>query len=132
MKALFIFPVLWLFTTGTPRISHTYGEIIITSIPAWKPSSPSGKYSVDITVPELTSEFITSNKIKVSAKFRYLEGMKPLPYTDNGSVYPGTYEYSLAPLKLTCTFYPRASGSSNGSSIMVMEQISFNFTNITF
>jgi hypothetical protein len=133
MKTLLIYPILcYVLTASTIPKHKPYGEIIINTIPAWKPVTASATWIVEITVPELTSEFLARNKITVAVRFRNQEDFKLLPYFDNQSVSPGNYDYNLSPLKLTCTFSPKAKGGSNGSAIMPMLQISLNFTNITF
>ena len=130
MKTLFILPLFWLLTGATISKQKSYGEIIINDVPEWRLISVSGNQIIEINMPELTSDFIAKNKIKVSLKFWNLEGYKTLPYIDNQSASPGAYDYSLAPLKLTCTFAPRATGGANGSELLTHVQVSFNFSPI--
>ncbi len=130
MKVIFILPLLWLLTGATILKQESYGEIIINDVPEWRLTSVSRNQIIEINMPELTSNFIAKNKIKVSMKFRSSEDYKTLPYIDNQSVSPGTYDYSLAPLKLTCTYTPRATGGANGSVLLPHVQISFNFSPI--
>ena len=128
MKTLFILPILWLLTVVSIPERRSYGEIIIDNIPAWQPVSVSGDYRVEIMVPELTSDFIANHNIKISANFRGIEGFKVLPFIDNlSAARHGTYDYSLEPLKLTCTFSPIAKGRADGSSVCPMLFISFNY-----
>jgi hypothetical protein len=132
MKALLFLPVFWLLTAEKIPVKKIYGEIIINNVPAWKPISISGKCIIELSMPELTSDFIARNNIKVAVKFSNMEEFKALPFLDGQSASPGTYEYSVELFKLKITFSPKAAGGSNGSSALPMEQISFNFTNITF
>jgi hypothetical protein len=132
MKALLFLPVFWLLTAEKIPVKKIYGEIIINNVPAWKPISISGKCIIELSLPELTSDFIARNNIKVAVKFSNMEEFKALPFLDGQSASPGTYEYSVELFKLKITFSPKAAGGSNGSSALPMEQISFNFTNITF
>jgi len=126
MKTLFILPLLWLLTASTISEKKSYGEIIIDKIPAWQPVPGSGDYKVEIMVPELTSDFISRYNIKVSAKFRGVDGYRTLPYIDIQSASPGIYDYSLAPLKLTITFSPKSQSRADGSVLLPHVQISFN------
>jgi hypothetical protein len=132
MKTLLILPLIYLVVGSPVGNRQPFGEIIINNIPSWSPVTVSGKYKAEINMPELTSDFIAGNKIKVAVKFRKTEGFQALPYFDNQSAGPGIYDYEISPLKLTITFSPRSAGGSNGSSILPMEQISFNYTSITF